>query len=237
MQAALDLNTALDRPWRRVPWLVGVACALWIALLMGFAHLLEHAPPPMAPPVTLNAEIVELPPAAGHPGGAPAAPAKPKPAPRKIVAHPPPHVVHRAPPKPELALPGQAVAPEETAPAAPGAPASSAETNAPASSNSTEGSGGGLGAGSGQTGAHAIYAPTPVIPPDLREDAFQAVAIAHFVVGADGAVQVTLTQPTSSPRINEVLLETLKQWKFFPATVHGEPIMSQFDLKIPVSIN
>ena len=121
-------------------------------------------------------------------------------------------------------------------PAAPGAPAASAETNAPATPSATEGPGGGLGAGSGQTGAHAIYAPTPVIPPDLREDAFQAVAIAHFVVAADGTVQVTLTQPTSSPRINEVLLETLKQWKFFPAMKDGIAINSEFEVRIPIAV-
>jgi periplasmic protein TonB len=231
MQATFDLNTSLDRPWRRVPWLLAAASAIWIALLMGFAHLLEHPPPPMAPPVTLNADIVELPPAAGNPGAAaPAAKPRPKPVIRKTA--PQPHVVHRAPPA-EPELPGKAAA--LALPAPPAAGAAESGSTSPSSSEG-EGSGGGLGAGSGSTGAHAIYAPTPVIPPDMRQDAFQSVAIARFVVAADGAVQVTLVQPTPNPRINEVLLETLKQWKFFPATVHGQPVMSQFDLKIPVSV-
>lgn len=236
MQAALDLKTALDRPWRRVPGLIAGAIVLWIALLVGFARLLEHAPPPEAPPVTLNASIVELPPAAGNPGGAPPAPAHkvhPKVIPHKPV--PRPRVVHRAPPA-APALPSKKVAP--AAPAAPAKSGAGASREAPStsSSNSGPGSGGGIGAGSGSTGAHAIYAPAPVIPPDLRENAFQAVAIAHFVVAADGTSQVSLIQPTPDPRINEVLLQTLKQWKFFPATVHGQPVISQFDLKIPVSI-
>jgi protein TonB len=115
------------------------------------------------------------------------------------------------------------------------APASQGSA-AGATSNQGEGPSGGIGTGSGSTGAHAIYAPAPVIPPDLRADAFHAVAIARFVVAADGTVRVTLVEPTPSPRINEVLLETLKQWKFFPAVVHGQPVASQFDLKIPVSI-
>jgi protein TonB len=236
MQATLDLNTPLDQPWRRVPWLIGAACALWVALLVGFARLLEHPSPPMAPPVTLNAEIVELPPAAGHPGGAPAAPLRkfhPKAIEHKIVPRP---RIHRAPPA-EPALPNKEVS---TAPPASGAvrggSAESSGAATGATSTGGEGSGGGIGAGSGSTGAHAIYAPKPVIPPDLRQDAFQAVAIAHFVVAADGAVTVTLVQPTPNLRINQVLLDALKQWKFFPATTHGQPVMSQFDLKIPVLV-
>lgn len=235
MQATFDLNTALDRPWRRVPWLVASAIVLWIVLLMGFARLLVHPPPPMAPPVTLNASIVELPPAAGTPSHAPAPPVH-KPRPKVIPPRPaPPRVIRHAPPAVK-ALPTKKAAPAPAAPAAAAAPskplppAPSAPSSAPAESS------GGIGAGSGSTGAHAIYAPTPVIPPDLRQNAFQAVAIAHFVVAADGSDQVTLIQPTPSPAINEVLLRTLKQWKFFPATLHGQPVMSQFNLKIPVSI-
>ncbi len=101
---------------------------------------------------------------------------------------------------------------------------------------SGEGSGGGGGIGTDTVGAHAIYAPTPVIPDDLREDVMQTEAVARFNVSFDGVSEVTLEKPTSSPRLNQVLLETLKQWKFFPAVKNGVAIPSSFEVRIPISV-
>ena len=78
--------------------------------------------------------------------------------------------------------------------------------------------------GTDTVGARAIYAPTPVIPDDLREDVMQTEAVARFNVSFDGTSEVTLEKPTSSPRLNQVLLDALKQWKFFPAVKNGVAI-------------
>ena len=85
-------------------------------------------------------------------------------------------------------------------------------------------------------GARAIYAPTPVIPDDLREDVMQTEAVAHFDVSFDGTSVVTLEKPTSNPRLNQVLLDSLKQWKFFPAVKNGVAIPSSFEVRIPISV-
>jgi protein TonB len=90
--------------------------------------------------------------------------------------------------------------------------------------------------GNDNSGARAIYAPVPEIPDDLREQAMVAVAVAHFEIGYDGHVQVSLTQPTMNPELNALLIETLKQWKFAPATRNGVAIASQFDIRIPVTV-
>ena len=92
------------------------------------------------------------------------------------------------------------------------------------------GVGSGAGIGNDASGARAIYAPTPTIPDELRENVFQAVAVAHFKVSPDGAVEVTLEQPTPNPRLNQILLNTLRQWKFFPAMKDGIAINSEFDV-------
>ena len=102
--------------------------------------------------------------------------------------------------------------------------------------SSDEESGGGGGIGTDTVGARAIYAPTPVIPDDLREDVMQTEAVAHFNVSFDGTSEVTLVKPTSSPRLNQVLLDALKQWKFFPAVKNGVAIASSFDVRIPISV-
>lgn len=90
--------------------------------------------------------------------------------------------------------------------------------------------------GSDNLGAQALFAPTPTIPDDLRDEPYSAVAVAHFTVSYDGAVEVTLTTPTDNPRINESLLDALKQWRFAPAKKNGVAINSAFDLRIPISI-
>src|SRR5262249_8710829 len=143
----------------------------------------------------LEARIIELPPEVGGlagGGGAPvphpaaATPTKPK------VAPPVAPVAHRKKPTPP-ALPvspnGTATASAAPAPAAGGA----ASGTGLQSSGEAGGSGGGGGSGSGpgglgsdNLGAHAIYAPVPEIPDDLRENAIQTVAVAHFKVTYDG---------------------------------------------------
>jgi protein TonB len=102
--------------------------------------------------------------------------------------------------------------------------------------NSASGHAGAGGLGTDSIGARAIYAPAPTIPDDLREDIFEAVAVAHFQVSFDGNARVSLVQPTSNPRFNLMLLDTLKQWRFFPAVRNGIAIDSQFDLRIPIAV-
>ena len=59
--------------------------------------------------------------------------------------------------------------------------------------------------------------PLPVIPDDLRQEAMTEVATARFHIAVDGSVTVELVKPTQNPRLNRLLLETLKVWKFTPA--------------------
>lgn len=98
------------------------------------------------------------------------------------------------------------------------------------------GSGSGSGIGSDSSGARALYAPTPEIPDDLREGTFSTVAVAQFKVSPEGEVEVTLIQPTSNPRLNRILLDTLKEWKFAPAMKDGIAIASQFEVRIPIAV-
>jgi len=235
----------IDDPRLRLAWVIPFSLILWAAFLTLFALLLERTAPP--PPELAPAEvrIVELPPTAGlqsgakvqHPAAAPSKPKvearKPKPhikTRRAVRAHP---AKSKAPAAPLLppSVSGTAKEPTEVAPRA-GSP--SASTEAPIA-GAGQGAGS-AGIGSDSSGARAIYAPKPVIPDNLREEGFQTVAVARFKVTYDGQVHVTLITPTESPQLNELVLETLKQWRFFPAMKSGVAIDSQFDLRIPISV-
>jgi protein TonB len=257
-------NEDFDEPWRRLPWVVLAALLSWVALLSGFAQLLESKSAPQAPPTTIEARIIELPPpvAGLQGGGAPAhapaiAPPAPVPLPKPMpkIKPKPVHHVRKAMVKPPPAITeppspfGTAKHVERPVPQAPsvaskGSTGGVAErrSGTPASAEGGGGVGGGTGSGSGaglgsdSAGARAMYAPTPTIPDDLREGAFSTVAVARFRVSADGEVDVSLVKPTPNPRLNQILLDTLKQWKFFPAMKEGIAIKSEFELRIPIAV-
>jgi protein TonB len=264
--AHIRWNEDFDEPWRRLPWIVLAALLTWVALLGGFAHLLKQQAPPEPQPTAIEARIVEMPqPTAGlqgggRPAGAPVpapaiaarAPAPvPKPVPkakpkpvhhvRKAVVKPPPAITE--PPSPF----GTVKHVEEHAPLAPSVaskgPAGGAVARHPGSATEEGeggvgggGSGSGAGLGSDNAGARAMYAPKPTIPDDLREGAFSTMAVARFKVSSDGAVEVSLIKPTPNPRLNQILLDTLKQWKFFPAMKAGVAINSEFEVRIPIAV-
>ena len=81
-------------------------------------------------------------------------------------------------------------------------------------------------------GARAIFRPKPEIPDDLKEEAFSSAALARFHVAADGSVEVELVRPTPDPRLNHILLETLKKWRFMPAIMNGKPVATTQDLTV-----
>jgi protein TonB len=236
----------LDDPWRRLPWLVPSAIAVWLLLLFVFSRVLEQTPPIAPSENAVEARIVEIP-IGGLAGGGGAGPAAAPIA--KAVPHvaPKPHPVHHK----KIATPAAPipVSPEGTLKSSNSEAAPEGNSSATAGStggvNGGSATGGGGGGGEGASGggigtntlgARALYAPTPQIPDDLREDVFQAVAVAHFRVAYDGTVTVTLTTPTSNPRLNQLLLNDLEQWKFFPGMKDGVAIDSEFDVRIPISV-
>jgi protein TonB len=258
-------NEDFDEPWRRLPWIILAAVLSWVLLLGGFAKLLKRTPVPEPPPTTIEARIIELPPpvaglqgGGGPAGGAPAhaiahpAPViRPLPKPAPVAKPKPVHHVHKIKPKPIVTEPpspfGTARHVEEPAPPiASKGPAGGATERRGGAANAEGGGEGGIGGGTGSgngagigsdsSGARAMYAPTPTIPDDLREGAFSTMAIAQFKVSPDGDVEVTLVKPTPNPRLNQILLDTLKQWKFFPAMKDGVAIASQFEVRIPIAV-
>jgi protein TonB len=235
----------LDEPTRRLLWVVPLSIAIWAILLSGFSLILMRTKAPPAQLQPIEARLIDIPKeAAGLQGNGgavhPAAPAIPHPKAAPIVKpHPVAHAKKVAPLPPVIRSPYGTEKTTE-APSVDEAPGPSTgtttESGASGGSGTGEGSGGGGGIGTDTVGAHAIYAPTPVIPDDLREEAMQTEAVARFNVSFDGISEVTLEKPTSSPRLNQVLLETLKQWKFFPAVKNGIAIPSSFEVRIPISV-
>ena len=235
-----------DDPWPRLRWLVPAALGLTLLSQMAFLSLLRQ--PASSPPVPkpVDVQVIELP-APAPPAARPAPPERrsapppkrsdapmPRPAPTPSEAR---IEVPRAP-MPPVAEEPATPAPAVTVPVPPAAPAPSAApptqvplTALPPSRGPQDSAG-----GTDSMSARAIYKPMPEIPEALRRRTIDLVAVARFRVDATGRAQFELVEPTPDPDLNRALLESLKRWRFFPATQAGRPIASTIDVRIPVSV-
>ena len=85
-------------------------------------------------------------------------------------------------------------------------------------------------------GARAIVRPMPQIPDELREEAFNVTALALFHVAADGSAEVELVRPTPDPRLNRLLLDSLKKWRFMPAIKNGKPVATTEQIVVKIEV-
>jgi outer membrane biosynthesis protein TonB len=98
------------------------------------------------------------------------------------------------------------------------------------------GAGGGIGSGNGGDGPRAIYAPVPSIPDDMRDELMRATAIARFKVSHDGKATVVLLSATDFSELNDIILGTLRKWRFLPATRNGVAVDSEADVRLLISV-
>jgi periplasmic protein TonB len=213
---------AFDEPLRRLPWTLAGAALISALLLSEFGRIMSK-PEPLPEPRPIEAQLIEIPP--------PEVPPPPKPEPVKIsrpIAVPRPRP---APEKPQFIAPKETttapVPPQEQLPAQTRAPPP--PSPAPPVNRSSPGD-------KGNTGAQAIDRPMPKIPDDLRDQAYSAVAMARFRIAADGTTTVELATPTQDPRLNRLLLDTLRKWRFFPAMRDGKPVASVQDIRIQLEV-
>ncbi|OXC78046.1 TonB protein [Caballeronia sordidicola] len=50
-------------------------------------------------------------------------------------------------------------------------------------------------------------------------------------------MDVELLKPTSYPRLNQLLLEALRKWRFFPAMEGGHPVESRQDIRVHFNVD
>jgi protein TonB len=240
-----------DRPRVRLALAIALAALLWTAFLAQAPRLFAPDKTSARLPETIEMRMVEVPPPVANAPG-PAHPQAVSP-PAARVASPPRrdirtqpnaaaqavarHEPSKAATKPDVA-PRESTLPPPNEPvvtaarAAPPAAASAAPSipnlDAPATASASA---------SGSQQARLLAQPLPVLPDDLREDAYRAVAVARFDVHADGSTDVELVKPTLNPRLNQMLLEALHKWRFFPAMENGRPIESRQDVRVHFNVS
>ncbi|WP_232431024.1 energy transducer TonB [Burkholderia ubonensis] len=225
-----------ERYARRFAVAIVLGGVIWGAFLISAMRLFVGDEPAPHAPQTIRMQLVELPPPA--PAAPPATHEEPQAAPSRSIPLKPASVRPAAPAKrieaaqSHDAQPAQqpvTSTPSQTAHAAPddARPASAAKVESAATHP----------AASGNAQARLLSQPLPVLPDDLREDGYQAVAVARFLVHADGTFDIDLVKPTPNPRLNQILLETLRRWRFFPAMDNGRPVESRQDVRVHFNVN
>jgi outer membrane biosynthesis protein TonB len=248
MASALRLH---DDPWRRLPWLAPVSLVVALLSLMGFLRLLAQAPDRPRSPAPLDVGLIELPVSEAAPPATTAAPPEPvapppdpeiaAPAPQEPLPEPVPEpkVETAPPPPPPPPRPQKRPPPPHPAERAIDPAPAASPRNAPATSEARLPAPEAVAPSSpvgGSAGARAIFQPMPSIPDSLRQHRLDAVAIVVFHVAPDGSATVELRAATDDPRLNQVLLEGFRRWRFFPALDHDRPIASTIELRVPIAV-
>ena len=224
----------MDRSGARFAGAFVVAAIVWTLLLMRIGGWLGDDAKSVTPPPALQMQLVELPPA-------------PSPSPAPSPVESPPHTTAPHPSQPavrELAVAhrSRTEAPAEPAPSpAPAAAATEAPTAHAPSAAPTQPIAAAAAATdtpkpTGFAEARLLSQPLPELPDDLREVAYQTVAIARFAVHVDGTCDVELIKPTQNPRLNQILLEALHNWRFFPALDNGHPVESHREVRVHFNV-
>ena len=236
----------IDSPWHRLRWTLPSALAIGIATLWTISYFAGRPDERLPEPPAVEAQLVELPPPAAT--SAPHTPPRPSVEKATMPVSKPIPVKEPTPTLPAVA-PKAAALPIKEAPVtekpAQDKPTQDKPTqdkpaqDKPAQQKQAEQKHSEEKSGTGPTGnsgAQAILRPMPQIPDELRQDALSATAIARFHVAADGTATVELVTPTPNPRLNHLLLDTLKNWRFFPSMKDGKPVASTQDISIKVDV-
>ena len=71
--------------------------------------------------------------------------------------------------------------------------------------------------------ANLIYQVKPAYPPIARQTRTQGVVVLEAVIDRDGSIQ-SLRVVSGHPLLTQAALDAVKQWKYRPTLLNGEPI-------------
>ncbi len=85
--------------------------------------------------------------------------------------------------------------------------------------------------------AEAVSCPQPAISSDMLEQGIKANCLAKFAIAPTGKHTVQLLSSTGSSEVDELTLETLRTWRFLPASLGGEPVPSVRKIKVEFEVD
>ena len=90
--------------------------------------------------------------------------------------------------------------------------------------------------GGGITSAHVISRVEPRFPLAFAHSVRSAVVVVRCVIGRDGSIHDPEIVTSSFPPFNDAVLSALRQWKFAPGVMHGQPVDTWFELRVKFEV-
>jgi Gram-negative bacterial TonB protein C-terminal len=84
--------------------------------------------------------------------------------------------------------------------------------------------------GNGVSAPVLVKQTKPVVPADKAN--LKGVALVCGIVARDGRIRTAFMDRTIGNGLDEIALDTVKQWKFRPAAKEGEPVAAPLSLQI-----
>jgi TonB family protein len=78
----------------------------------------------------------------------------------------------------------------------------------------------------------ATYSPDPAYPEEARRAKYQAWVVLWLVVDAEGSPRQIRVQQTAGMGLDEQAIESVKQWRFEPATKNGQPVPVRVNVEV-----
>jgi len=77
-----------------------------------------------------------------------------------------------------------------------------------------------------------IYSPEPTFSEEARKAKFQGIVLLMLVVGKDGRTYHIHVRQSLGMGLDEQAIEAVKNWRFRPAILNGEPVASQLAVQV-----
>jgi periplasmic protein TonB len=77
-----------------------------------------------------------------------------------------------------------------------------------------------------------IYSPEPSFSDEARKAKFQGVVLLMLIVGKDGHPYNIRVRQSLGMGLDEKAIEAVKNWRFHPATLNGQPVATQIGVQV-----
>lgn len=81
-----------------------------------------------------------------------------------------------------------------------------------------------------------LFAPDPQYTPAAYEARIEGVVSLEMIIDKNGAVRCATILRRLPMGMSQSLLDTVRTWKFKPATLHGEPVAVRYELSVSFGI-
>jgi TonB family protein len=77
-----------------------------------------------------------------------------------------------------------------------------------------------------------IYSPEPSFSDEARKAKFQGIVLLMLVVGKDGRPYNIRVRQSLGMGLDQKAIESVKNWRFRPATLKGQPVDTQIAVQV-----